>query len=459
MTEVLYWLIGLGPYFLAALVLGFGLGAAAPWLLKHPDKWLFFAILGLNLLPFGGGDAEGSLYRQITWGGLFLFAAFHAMRDVQGRLAFPRGQIPVPLALLIAYVLITVAWSPNPELSLKRAVQVVGVLLLALAIARHKVEGDAMLAQLIIPAGVFIVLGVLMVAAAPGWAFDTDHALRAMTIHKNTWGQFSLLASIVFLVLLLRGGQRLLIKGIVLAVCVISLVMSRSTTSVLSFAIIATAAMAWLLVARGGIAGRVAIFIAVLVTALGVHGYTVVTGEFPFEKLQALFYEFTGKRPTLTGRTYLWELMVTEIQRHPWFGIGYGGFWTQQWDSPAQAVILRLTWGPPAQAHSGYIDVVNELGIVGASLLLIVLVQHTVKIIGLFRAGLHDVAAFHAALLFAALSINYAESSLLRTTHFWWIVLCISIITVHRLTQTRGSEGQAAGGIGRLGRQGAGVWA
>ena len=101
----------------------------------------------------------------------------------------------------------------------------------------------------------------------------------------------------------------------------------------------------------------------------------------------------------------------------------------------------------------------NELGIVGASLLLIVLVQHTVKIIGLFRAGLHDVAAFHAALLFAALSINYAESSLLRTTHFWWIGLCISIITVHRLTQTRGSEGQAAGGIGRLGRQGAGVWA
>jgi hypothetical protein len=40
-------------------------------------------------------------------------------------------------------------------------------------------------------------------------------------------------------------------------------------------------------------------------------------------------------------------------------------------------------------------------------------------------------AAFHAAISASALIFNATESSLLRTTHLWWVLLSISVVAVH----------------------------
>ena len=83
------------------------------------------------------------------------------------------------------------------------------------------------------------------------------------------------------------------------------------------------------------------------------------------------------------------------------------------------------------QAHNGYIDIVNETGIVGLTLLVVALVTHTMNISKVIRSGDASTGIFHAAILISALFINYAESSLLRTTHLWWILICCSIFEVH----------------------------
>ena len=49
----------------------------------------------------------------------------------------------------------------------------------------------------------------------------------------------------------------------------------------------------------------------------------------------------------------------------------------------------------------------------------------------LSQRGEYQHAFLHGSVLIAMLFINYAETSFLRTTHFWWIVLCISIVEAH----------------------------
>lgn len=430
MVEVLYWIIGLGPYFATALALGLIVGLASPWLLKYPDRWLFFAVLGFNLLPFTGGDPSGSTFKQVTWGSLFLLGGFHALRDERGRWTFPTGLIPLPLAVLLLYALVSVLWSPSHLVSFKRAVELVGVLIVAVAIMRRAPRGTDILDLLPAPTAAFILLGLLLAVAAPGFAFDSDHALKAMTSQKNSWGEFSLLASIVYLIVFLQGGRRTWLKGLMLLLCVGSLMASRSMTSILSFLALAGVALTWLLATRARAIGWLILGFALSALIIAFLVYTVLNGQLPFERLIDLFFYVTGKTPTLTGRTFLWQLLLDQIRLHPWFGIGYGGFWVDDGNA-AKAVIMHLDWGPPNQAHNGYIDVVNDIGYVGAALLFVVFARHIANLVGLYRLHQGRLAAFHAALLFSALIINYAESSFIRNTDFWWILLCISIVATH----------------------------
>ncbi len=433
--------LGIGPYIVGALILGFILGGSAGWILNNPQRWLFFVILGLSLLPVGGGgDAvEGSLFRQLVWGGMFLFCAYSALRNEKGAFKIPTRLIPWGVMLLFSFVLVSVFWSPYKAVSFKRVVQVAGVLVIGLMVARLSFEGKGLLSQLRIPASVFVLLGLMVTVFSPGSAFDPDHALKAFTSHKNTWGQFSMLACLILLFDLLRAQKHFQFIGLLLVISIASLLASRSATSILSFALVAGAVGVWLLITRGGTLGRSIIFGLVLLFALASQIYTMSEGVLPFERLVDGIYTVTGKNQTLTGRAYLWQLMASEIGRHPWFGIGYGGFWIGK-EGAAGAVIAHLNWGPPSQAHNGYIDVVNEIGLIGLALLLIVLVQHVAKIFRLYRMGGQNDALFHGALLFSILTINYAETSLLRTTHFWWIVFCASLLEVHARVSTLASQ-------------------
>jgi O-antigen ligase len=132
----------------------------------------------------------------------------------------------------------------------------------------------------------------------------------------------------------------------------------------------------------------------------------------------------------LTGRTFLWQLIAEQIQRHPWLGAGYGGFWVYN-GKAYDSVISQLDWGPPSQAHNGYLDILNDIGIIGFAIFATLIVNHVRNLYRLHVLQRDDIVFFHAALIFAAILINFAESSFLRYTDFWWILVCISIIEVH----------------------------
>lgn len=440
MQQLLVSLTGLGPYFLAALLLGGGLAALSPWLVRNPHRWLPIVILFLCLAAVGGGGegSDGSLFKQLTWGSLFAYCGLWLMLTTRDWSEL-RHSVPLALLLLLALAGLSILWSPVAFVSFKRYAQLVGIVLIGLVLARQASQGRSLHEMLMFSCALMLVLGLTFAALKPESGFDADHALQAFSSHKNTWGQFSLLCCLVFSIGMLTRPKLRWASVMLLLLSMGSLVATKSTTSLLAFVAMVNLTLVWLAIYRGGWPGMLSLILVLGISLLGTHIYLVVNGEFPFERMAEGIYSATGKSKTLTGRTYLWDLVLNEIFRHPVVGIGYGSFWLDS-DGPSRTIISQLNWGPPSQAHSGYLDVTNELGILGLSMLLLVLATHLHRIWRLIRLEGKEHALFHGALLFCALIINYAETSFLRTTHLWWILLCASMIDVQARLRRLDSE-------------------
>ena len=110
-----------------------------------------------------------------------------------------------------------------------------------------------------------------------------------------------------------------------------------------------------------------------------------------------------GKDATLTGRTQLWTDVIHEIGTRPWFGFGWLGFWTGKMDGPSRYVLERNLWNPP-NAHNAVLEVMINLGIVGAILFLIPYLRGLFRSIGQVRRvpnilGLFPITYFSLVLL------------------------------------------------------------
>lgn len=432
MLELVFaYLTNLGPF----VLVGIGLGVALPVLLvvAKPFRWIIaFGTLALCLVPFGGANvaagSEGSLLRQIGWGSIFLVATFLAMRGPDGRFQFNRGLVPPAFALLLSFATLSVLWAANGPVAARRVVQVVGVFLIALSLVRHRNNEDVFF-KFSGPGLIFLLFGFAAIAM-PSLSFDPDGAYKGIAYHKNTWGQFSALMALIFLAQAVRKRNAKLNWGL-FGLAALSLLATRSATSVAIFALAASIILGWILSKRYGQMFQLACIAMLMVITTATFSYFVVLGELPFERIYTAGLDSVGKDSTLTGRTALWKMMGHEIARHPWLGIGYGSFWLGL-EGQSVTIVRFFSW-QPGQAHSGYIDLVNELGYVGLMLLFAVLLSHLANLWRLYRSGEELTAVFHFAILAAALALNISESSLMRTTHIWWIILTISIVEVHAL--------------------------
>lgn len=428
MFQLIYaYVASLGPYVAVALALGLGIPLLL--LVTRPSRWLIaFAVLFLCLVPFGGGElagaSEGSLFRQVGWGSVFLVALFYALRE-KGRFTIPWSWVPIPYLLLLAYALISVAWSEVPMVSAKRAVQLLGVLFIALAFARQA-KGSP-LASFTWPGLFFLLMGVLALSV-PWLSIDPDGNYKGFTFTKNTWGQFALLMALVFMFLAL-GRTRPRLNWWLFAFASLSLVATRSATTILIYAVSIMIVLYWIAIRRYGSRLLPVSLVMLMLGGISLFTYFLVTGGVPIATVFESSLGAVGKDVTLTGRTELWRWMGYEIAGHPWLGTGFGGFWTGL-EGPSYTIVRFFSWRP-GQAHNGYIDVVNELGYVGLVLLVLVLLIHLRNIFTLNRRGEKGEAVFHLAILAAALLLNMSETNFMRTTHLWWIILTTSIVGVH----------------------------
>ena len=144
-----------------------------------------------------------------------------------------------------------------------------------------------------------------------------------------------------------------------------------------------------------------------------------------FQPIAALF----GKDITLTGRSSLWVMVLEEAINHPIQGIGFGAFWLGP-DSRAGWIIDIIYW-IPWQGHNAYIDILNETGAIGLTLVMAFLIFHMRQLAKVAKID-QSALALHGALFIYLVFSNIVETELFRP-----ITIHLVLVTMSSFALTR----------------------
>lgn len=409
---------------------------------------VIFVALCFSILPDGlvwNNDSTdidavgGSTLRRLQWMPLFLLAAYIVWRRRVVTLALLPGINPF-LLVFIAYATLSVLWSPYPGVTVRKLVLLYGLVLIGLTplVAGWYPGRFADLLRnaftLMLVVSVFLALFLPQIGKEPDGEFAGYW--RGARSTKNLLAALAAAGGLLW-VHALATGRTTLARGLAgLAVATLCLLMSRGKTGLLTFVV--SAPLLWL-VARPPIRARY-----LLPTALLAGLVLLVVPLFAFilamERLPTLTDITTpialavGKDPTLTSRDQLWLMMWEHIQSHWLLGFGYDSFWLGT-TGPSGEIAEKLYW-LPWQAHNGYVDLLNETGVVGVALFLGFALVHLRQILRLAAVDRGN-AALHLALFVTILMSNVSESSLFRGLTIYWLMLLFSSLSLTRALSAR----------------------
>jgi O-antigen ligase len=162
--------------------------------------------------------------------------------------------------------------------------------------------------------------------------------------------------------------------------------------------------------------GVALIVIATLLTVVAVVGVSYST------ELSYLL----GKDPTLTGRTGIWRATMVSVMKRPVLGYGYMAFW-RGFEGEAANVSLANGWSS-VYAHSGFMDVLTELGGLGLLLFIVSFVRALRDSATCLRGKDSSFVNWALCIVLLTVLLNVDEVSILVSYHLLWILYIIACI-------------------------------
>jgi O-antigen ligase len=364
--------------------------------------------------------------------GWFLFAAVPKYRRVFNSMRAD----PVLLAVMVLAI-VSAVWSTDPIRSIAR-----GLVLVASYVTAAYVAAELDLRSIwivgVVAVGVAGLVSAALAVALPSIGVMQDlhyGAWKGIYVQKNSLARAMALGVVLSLPLAVGGplhGRRLVRVGAAL-LCAIVLVMAQSAAGIVA-SISGLALIAALpALRRPGLTGLGA------TTVVAVFG--VMVGLVVVANVNAVL-ELLGRDATLSGRVVMWSLALEMSQDRPLLGFGYGGFWTD-WSGPSGEVWSSVGW-MPTDAHNGLIDLLLELGWLGALAMSIHLLSTGLVSFRLLKRREPGTALPFILLVFFVM-YNVIENVTLRPTNMYWMLyMMISMKARMELRGTPGHERTAS---------------
>jgi O-antigen ligase len=315
------------------------------------------------------------------------------------------------MAMLIAWCAISTLWSGFPFNSLKASIRLIGSTVVIFAfLANAKTSGDA-LKYIRGVLAIYIPVSLLAIAFIPAAIMPDSDAWRGLTTQKNVLGEVGLISALTWAAAIPGSplGRKML-EGLFLAASLLLVWGSQSATSLMILAAIAFLRLCLWVNRR---LGRIALAPTIACCLAGV----VVL--FSVDATGAVF-DWLGRDTTFTGRTAIWNALGDEIRGHPIIGCGFNGFWLPNNRSVEKlyASDEELSWRP-TEGHEGYLDLMNEVGVVGVLLFVLVVIRYFKNV----RKSLQ--VPGWTWFVVGVLLLSLTESVLLRTSSFtsWFFIL------------------------------------
>jgi exopolysaccharide production protein ExoQ len=365
---------------------------------------VFFNIFGTSL-PFRervydvSEVATSNIVNQIVFTSMFFISLIALIPKVRMLNAFVTKE--KYLFLFVAWCALSIIWSDYSFVSFKRWFQLLA-LVMAITAALFYLKTDEEFLKFFKPiTALFIIFSFISVYTIPE-ALDEYGVWRGLSTSKNHLGQAALIGFLVWVFALKNASFLQRAFGlVVIAISLILLFGSESSTAIFAFFITLLAATLFYIdnQFKKISAGRVFSFI----TLTAILSFIV----YAFIATPDLVNAFLGNFDediTFTGRTWLWEDVLREASKHLWLGAGFQGFWVVTNED-----LLRLyeiyPW-LPKQAHNGYVDLINEVGIIGTAIFLLMIISYFKNVIKLHQTQIW------AWFVVAVLIINLQESTL-----------------------------------------------
>jgi exopolysaccharide production protein ExoQ len=368
--------------------------------------YIFFSFFG-TALPFREKVFEvddigtSNIVNQIAFTTLFFLSVFSMLPKAKTAMAILwKEKI---FSIFIIWCILSVIWSDYSFVSLKRVFQFLTAFMVVLAAMVHVDYSEIMLKKLKYLFFLYVLVSVVSIAVIPG-AKDYYGIWRGIAPSKNHLGQASLLTSLIlFYSVWTERGFKRIITTFIFLLSVALLFGSQSVTSISTFLLITFLGAMFYLdrYVRNFSIGRLLVGMTILG---GVAFFFLVVFLAP--DILAALAGSAGKDLTFTGRTDLWTDVLYETEKHWVLGAGYQGFWVV--DNPHLLALYEIYVWLPNQAHNGYIDILNELGVVGLGMFLMIIINY---FINLTR---YNLPHYWKWFVLAAIIINFQESTFIR---------------------------------------------
>jgi O-antigen ligase len=386
-----------------------------------------------DVTTLGTDEANGRVPRQLGFLLLGVVGVALLMRrsNVEMR---PDMTILFPLGMVTLWAIMSISWSADAAITLKRQIVLLFMLMTVLGLIRqYDMKTLAEMAFAIMLG--YVVVGIAAEAAYAPRSDPGEEYRFAGTLHPNHTGLNAAFLLLTSLYLARRREDRRFLLCVPLALLVV--IMSKSRTA-LAGAIVGWGAFA---LAVRPLKQKI-VLVLVVIGILAAAVMLISTDAMPHLSDVILLNRKTSDPMTLTGRTTVWHY-VWEYFSADWgsmlAGFGYGGFWDKV---TAQAVSQKAHF-KLAEAHDDYLELMTQLGLVGLFLYLWGLLGVLGKSISRVRRFRSVDAAFAIGLIAFTLVHSIAESAMtlpVFTTLMFWSVL-------GSVALTRASE-REIGGVG-----------
>jgi len=333
------------------------------------------------------------------------------------------------------WAMVSLIWAPDSFRVLKQSFGVGGVMLLALGFTLYGWHADryqTVLRPLVTWALVLSLLaGILVpdIGIHHEQQFELDGSWRGITYQKNGLGQLSALGVILWFYAWASRTETALKAGMGVGLAVLMTLLSRSSTSLLLSLICCGVILLRLRPPlRMGGQGAAATAAGWLLVLVPLFLYLIFVGSLDGQVISQSFAEIFGKDATFSGRTLIWAEVLRVIESQPLVGVGFNSFWHT---AMADETIQRLGWPCPS-GHNGYLDVWLTLGLVGLSMLLMMLVRQFADLSRLAQVD-RNRAALHTAILLYVMLANLTESGWFVPMAFTHVIAVYSSVCVSRL--------------------------
>ena len=329
---------------------------------------------------------------------------------------------------------LSAAWSIEPAATLLRFVSLATIFLVCFAIALAGWH-PRRFQQVALPPLMFILIVSLAVGIAMpdqiaeiGTDISQKGAWHGITHSKNEFGMMASIATLICVNRWLSWDGRAFWPIAGGAAAFACLILSRSNTSQLA-TIVGLASMVMVMrvpVIRQRFCTHLAVFVTATILLYELVIQNVVPGVYTLlAPIAAVF----GKDMTFSARTVIWDVVKQHIQYAPYLGTGYGAYWLGPFPTSPSYVFVPLMYFYPTEAHNGYLDVVNDLGLVGLVVVLAFIVLFVRQALQLLRVD-RSQGALYLALLFQQMVMNMSESEwFMRTSTFSVLILATTCMS------------------------------